>query len=192
MSPRANFKAYVERKLFVHNAGHATAAYLGYLRGHEFVWQAMADGMVRAAADAAMAETCAGLVAKHGLDADELKAHWEDLARRFQNKALGDQVRRVAADPIRKLGPKDRLVGSALMCLEQGIEPVNVAFAAAAAIRYDYAGDPAAQTLQAIRREKGLAGVYAEVCRIPGDSDLAQLITAVEDRLERDGWTPSV
>jgi len=31
MRPGRNFKGYVERKLFVHNAGHAATAYLGYL-----------------------------------------------------------------------------------------------------------------------------------------------------------------
>ena len=70
MQPRPNFDAYVERKLFVHNMSHATAAYLGYLRGHEYVWQAVEDGTVRREVEAALAETCWGLVAKHGIDRD--------------------------------------------------------------------------------------------------------------------------
>jgi len=105
MQPRPNFKGYVERKLFMHNAGHATTAYLGYLRGHEYIWQAMDDLIVVNETDAAMAETCAGLTAKHGLDTRALNEHWADLKRRFRNKALGDQIVRVAADPVRKLGP---------------------------------------------------------------------------------------
>jgi mannitol-1-phosphate 5-dehydrogenase len=143
---------------------------------------------VRAAADAAMAETCAGLAAKHGLPIEDLKDHWEDLVRRFQNRALGDQVVRVANDPVRKLGPKDRLIGAGLMCLDNGIDPGHVAFAAAAAIRYDYTGDPAAQKLQALFREHGMRGVLTQVCQIPEDSRLAELIGKGAQRLHAEGW----
>lgn len=188
MQPRANFGAYVERKLFVHNLSHATAAYLGYLRGHEYIWQAVADADVRAATEAALKETCAGLVAKHGLNAGDLRAHAEDLLYRYTNKALGDQIRRIGGDPVRKLGPNDRLIGSALMCLEQGIEPINVAFAAAAAIRYDYAEDQSAQELQKVHTERGLNGVLTEICRLPADSPLIPLIKNGTQRLRDEGW----
>lgn len=188
MEPRQNFGAYVERKLFVHNAGHATTAYLGYLRGHEYIWQAIADEVVRREADAAMAETCAALASKHGLDRAGLDAHWADLVVRFGNKALGDQVARVAKDPLRKLGPGDRLIGAGKLCLKQGIEPAHLAFAAAAAIRYDHLDDPAADTLQTILREQGLHGVFSEVCGIIVGSPLARLIEAGAARLLQEGW----
>jgi len=188
MAPRPNFKAYVERKLFVHNAGHATTAYLGYLRGHEYIWQAISDPAIRAEADTAMAETCAGLSARHGLAIEDLQAHWADLVVRFQNKALGDQVVRVAADPIRKLGPKDRLIGSARMCLEQSIEPVHMAFAAAAAMLYDPPHDTAAQRLQEMRAQGGLDAVLKQVCQLPEESRLAQMIRVGAERLQREGW----
>ena len=188
MAPHENFGAYVERKLYVHNAGHAATAYLGHLRGHEYIWQAITDEAVWREAGAAMAETCAALVAKHGLDPQDLEAHWHDLVHRFQNKALGDQVARVAKDPLRKLGPHDRLIGAARMCLEQDIEPLHVAFAAAAAIRYDHADDPAARSLQKLLRAKGLPGVFAQVCEIASDSLLAGLIQAQTERLRREGW----
>jgi len=188
MAPRANFAGYVARKLFVHNAGHAATAYLGYLKGHEYIWQAIGDEAVRREADAAMAETCAGLVGQHGLDPEGLKAHWDDLVRRFENRALGDQVARVAKDPIRKLGHSDRLIGAARMCLAQGIEPVHVAFAAAAAIRYDPPNDPAARALQEILREQGMRGIFTRVCHIAQDSPLARLISHETKRLYEEGW----
>ena len=188
MAPREDFAGYVERKLFVHNAGHAVTAYLGYLRGHAFIRQAIDDTAVRREADAAMAETCAGLAAKHGLDLAALEAHWADLVRRFRNKALGDQVARVAKDPLRKLGPNDRLIGAARMCLEQGVEPAHVAFAAAAAIRYDHPDDPAARTLQEILGHGGLEGVLTQVCQVAAGSPLARLIATGVGRLREEGW----
>ncbi|MBM3289993.1 MAG: mannitol-1-phosphate 5-dehydrogenase, partial [Candidatus Hydrogenedentes bacterium] len=176
LQPRENFGGYVERKLFVHNAGHAVTAYLGYRRGHEYIWQAIGDPRVRAEVDAALAESCAGLVKKHGMDAEALRAHKDDLLRRFANRLLGDQVERVARDPIRKLGPRDRLIGAASMCLEQGVKPAHLAFAAAAAIRYDHPADPAAQTIQERLAREGLSGVLRDVCGIDPGSELARLI----------------
>ncbi len=189
MTPHDNFRAYVERKLFVHNAGHAVTAYLGYLRHHEYIRDAVADPLIRAEADAAMNETCTALARKHGLDIEALHAHWLDLVERFGNRALGDQVTRVAKDPVRKLGPNDRLIGAARLCVDQGIEPFHVAFAAAAAIRYDHGEDPTAGELQELLQDQGLPGVLARVCRIPDDSSIASLIREGIERLCREGWT---
>ncbi|HRK36251.1 MAG TPA: mannitol-1-phosphate 5-dehydrogenase [Candidatus Hydrogenedentes bacterium] len=188
MQPRENFSAYVERKLFVHNAGHAVTAYLGYHKGCEYIWQAIADEAVRAEVDAAMSESCAGLVRKHGMDVAALEAHKNDLLRRFANRQLGDQVERVARDPIRKLGSRDRLVGAALMCLNQGIAPEHLAFAAAAAIRYDHPADPAAQQIQELFRKDGLASVLRAFCGIQPESELGTLIAAGMSQLEREKW----
>ena len=188
MIPKPKFGAYVERKLFVHNAGHAVTAYLGYLRGHEYIWQAIADPLVESQVQAALAESRAGLVAKHGLDADELKAHADDIVHRFHNKELGDQVERVARDPLRKLGAKDRLVGAALLCLEHGIVPENLAFAVAAAIEYDHRDDPSARLLQELKEAQGLSGVLSRVCQLPPDSPLAPLIEQGVTRLRTQGW----
>ncbi|NJK98692.1 MAG: mannitol-1-phosphate 5-dehydrogenase, partial [Bacteroidales bacterium] len=38
LSPKENIKAWVDRKLFIHNLGHATAAYLGYLLKPEAIY----------------------------------------------------------------------------------------------------------------------------------------------------------
>ena len=186
--PKSKFGAYVERKLFVHNAGHAVTAYLGNLLGYEYIWQAIADTRVRAEVSAALGESCDALVAKHGMDPAELRAHADDIVHRFHNRHLGDPVARVAKDPVRKLGPKDRLIGAAMTCLENGVEPEHLAFAAAAAIRYDHPDDPAAQTLQSIYKAGGVHGVLAQICQVPVDSPLAKLIEKGISRLETDGW----
>lgn len=189
MKPMANFGAYVERKLFVHNLSHAVTAYLGYLRGHEYIWQAIRDDAVREKVESATDESCHALSAKHGLPLADLEDHRADLIRRYHNRALGDQVSRVARDPIRKLGPNDRLIGSAEMCLSRGVTPDHIAFAVAAAIRYDLADDPAAQSLQQLRRERGLDGVLAEVCGVAPGTPLARIVTEAEERLVTQGWT---
>lgn len=191
LSPRDNFGAYVERKLFVHNASHAATAYFGYLHGHTYIYQAIADPWVRGAVSAALEESCEGMIRKHGVDRAALWAHCEDLVARYSNVGLGDKVARVANDPIRKLGPNDRLIGAARMCLEHDVTPVNLALAAAAAIRYDHPDDAAAQEIQSIRRRDGLEGVLRDVCRLTSDSPLASLIRDGEARLIHEGVVPT-
>lgn len=188
MKPMPNFAAYVERKLFVHNLSHAATAYLGYLRGHEYIWQAIRDAKVRAAVDAATAESCRALSRKHALDPAGLDAHRADLIHRYHNRALGDQVARVARDPLRKLGPNDRLAGAAKMCIENGVDPVHIGFAVAAAMLYDPPSDPAAHELQRLRQSRGVAGVLQEVCQILPGSPLETFVEKGLQRLHDEGW----
>ena len=179
--PKKDFAGYVARKLYVHNAAHAATAYLGWVRGHEFIWEAIADPKVSHVVDLAMEESCEGLARAYRLDRAELRAHWDDLKFRFANKALGDRIDRVARDPERKLGKEDRLIGAALMCERQGIEPKGLAIAAAAAIRYDHPDDPSAQRIQELYRREGFDGVISKVCGLDPGSAIARLIYDVLD-----------
>jgi len=176
--PYTNFGAYVERKLFVHNMSHAAAAYLGYLQGHTYIYEAIADPKVRPVVEAAQEESCLGLSRKHGMDKSALDAFAADLIHRYQNKALADQVARVGGDPIRKLGPQDRLIASARMCLEQGVKPEAHVQVIVAALQFDEATDGAAVTIQALRREKGIGAVLDEICQLGKDEPLRGLIEA--------------
>ncbi|MDI6828835.1 MAG: mannitol-1-phosphate 5-dehydrogenase, partial [Armatimonadota bacterium] len=173
LQPYDNFEAYVERKLFTHNLGHAAAAYLGYLRGYEYIYQSMNDPIVRKVVESALAETGKALIKRHGFTPEEHQEHIDDLLRRFSNVALGDQVARVARDPIRKLGPGDRLIGSAKLCMEYEIKPHNVCLATAAALVYDHPDDQAAQNLQQMIRKEGLDQVFRMVCGVEPQSELA-------------------
>jgi mannitol-1-phosphate 5-dehydrogenase len=156
LRPVENFSAYVERKLYVHNLGHAVAAYLGYQRHYEFIWQAMQDAAVRETVVGAMQEAGEALARKHGFPREELTRHRDDLVRRFENAALGDTVLRVGRDPVRKLRPDDRLVGAALTCLDWDVEPRSIIQGIVAALRFDPAGDPAAGAIQEVLKQDGV------------------------------------
>ncbi len=41
MIPSEPFEYYIQTKLYLHNMGHAIAAYLGMKKGYEYIWQAM-------------------------------------------------------------------------------------------------------------------------------------------------------
>jgi mannitol-1-phosphate 5-dehydrogenase len=181
VEPSANFQAFVDRKLFAHNAGHAAAAYFGYLRGHEFIWQAMRDPQVNAAVRAVLAETGKALIAKHGFDPVEHQAHINDLLSRFGNVALGDQVSRVGGDPMRKLGAEDRLVGGAKLAMEYGVFPANTCKAIAAGLHFDPPGDPSAPKVQEIVRREGVRAAVGTICGLASDSPLTDEIVRQYD-----------
>ena len=176
LAPKRNFAGYVARKLYTHNGGHALLAYEGYLRGHEFIYQAAEDAALVAALEGYWRETGTALVRAFGFALNEQQAHEADLLRRFRNRALGDTVIRVARDPVRKLRRDDRLIGAALLCEGQGIAPQFVARAIAAALRFDFADDPTAPQLQELVAREGVAGALFKLATVPPDAALAVLV----------------
>ena len=162
-----NFEAYEARKLLLHNMSHAALAYLGAPRGQTLIWQCTADSEVAPIVAQAMNDVCRALVLEYGFGPSTLGIYAEDLLSRFANRALGDTVSRVAADPLRKLRPEDRLIGAASLCLKHGITPMALAQVIHAALSYDNAGDPAAGRLQEMRKIQGDAGVLKSLGALP-------------------------
>jgi mannitol-1-phosphate 5-dehydrogenase len=120
VAPKENIKAWVDRKLFIHNLGHATVAYLGFQKkpGWVFIAEALGDPEIHSAARQTMLQSSDLLIALYPEEftLSQLEEHIDDLLSRFKNKALGDTIFRVGCDLYRKLSPGDRLV-----------TPINVA-----------------------------------------------------------------
>lgn len=116
LAPKENMKAWVDRKLFIHNLGHASAAYIGYLYNMDFFYicEAFAVPEVISNVRATMLQAADILIKKYPEEftLKDLDEHINDLLFRFQNKALGDTIFRVGCDLMRKLGPEDRISGA--------------------------------------------------------------------------------
>jgi mannitol-1-phosphate 5-dehydrogenase len=132
--PFDNFDFYIQRKLFIHNMGHAVLAYLGTLSGDRYIYEAAARPGILVIAENAMLESALALAATFGMPLENLIAHIQDLLRRFSNRALKDTCARVGGDTERKLGPADRLIGAIRCCEEAGIVPAFISVGAAAAL----------------------------------------------------------
>ncbi len=178
LTPFSPFSFYTERKLYIHNAGHAVLGYLGYQRGYELGYEALADAGIAAAVRGAMDESRRALETKYGLPAGTLNPHVDDLLHRFANRALGDTVFRLGRDPLRKLGPEDRLIGAALNALAVGVKPDYLVAGIVAALRFDHPADPLALELQARLAQEGLTSVLLSVCGLTPESTLGRLIRA--------------
>ena len=176
MVPYENIDAYEERKIYTHNAGHSICAYLGYQKGYKFIWEALEDKEIYSVVTGALRETGEALIKKHGFSSQKHYEHVDDLLYRFANKALGDTVCRVGRDPIRKLGPNDRLIGSAKLALEYNIEPINICKGIAAAMKYDYSEDPSACQLANSIKQEGIDFVFKNICKIESQGKIVKLV----------------
>jgi mannitol-1-phosphate 5-dehydrogenase len=114
LDPKENIKAWVDRKLFIHNLGHATAAYLGFRKFPRavYIYEVLDDPEIFKDTRNTMLQSADILMALYAgeFTYSRLEAHIDDLLHRFRNKALGDTIFRVGCDLYRKLSPEDRLV----------------------------------------------------------------------------------
>ncbi len=137
MVPHTPFDFYIERKLYVHNMGHAVCAYLGNYIGKEYIYQAMDDSDVQYLVENAMLESGRAIAKQYGASLDGIVLHTQDLLIRFTNQALKDTCARVGGDTARKLSARDRLIGASDLCVKQGIYPAYILLGAAGAV-YQY------------------------------------------------------
>lgn len=178
LAPKGNFQGGLIRKLFTYNAINAVIAYMGYLKGHTLLSDAANDPELEELARAAARESSETLCRRYGFEPEEQRMFAASAIAKYQKREIVDPIERNTRDPLRKLGRHDRLAGPACLAMEQGIRPEALCRGIAAALRYDYPGDPAARKLQQIIAEKGVAGTLEEVCGIAAGSELAAMIVS--------------
>jgi len=188
MEPCDRIALYTDRKIYLHNCGHAMLAYLGYQRGHEYGYQALEDPVIRPLLKVMLAESKAGIIAAHGVEAQWLEPHIADIIRRMANRALGDTTFRLARDPLRKLGPEDRLVGAARLAERAGVVPKALSWGIAAGYCFDDGDDSLAMSLQQRIAAEGVDAVLADVSGIAPDEPLAALVRERYRRIQQGDW----
>jgi mannitol-1-phosphate 5-dehydrogenase len=123
LSLKDNVKAWVDRKAFIHNLGHASAAFAGHLRYPESIYmhEILSDKKIREFTRIVMRESAVILRSVYPGEYSEieLSLHIDDLITRFQNRNLGDTIFRVGSDLQRKLGPDDRFMAPIRMAIEK-------------------------------------------------------------------------
>jgi mannitol-1-phosphate 5-dehydrogenase len=174
-----NLDAYIERKLFTVNTGHAAAAYYGYEKGYKTVQEAMADEKIRMDLKQVLQETGDLLIEKYGFDVQEHEAYIDTTLSRFQNPMLTDQITRVARQPLKKLGAGERLISPALQLFSQGKEAPGLTGVIASALRYDEDSDEEAVQLQKLLHKHPIKEALHQITGLPANHLLHQKIAAV-------------
>lgn len=182
------FTGFLERKFYTYNAANGTTSYVGALLGFEKIADAAHDERIIKILDGVYQETAQALSKKHNFPLDEQLAFTLTSKRKLQDYTIVDFIERNARDPLRKLGPDDRLVGSARLVLEYGIKPENLCIAIAAAIYYVSEGDEFARELVRMRTEEGIDAVIEKVCKLDPNGELGLLIKEKIALLKEWGW----
>jgi len=191
---KQNIKAYVDRKSFIHNLGHALCAYLAHLEAPELVytWQAVEHGRVGPATRAGMWESARALIDAYPDEFTEANQgeHIEDLLQRFCNRALGDTIYRVGRDVQRKLGPEDRVIGALRFDEQHGVEAPVTTLCAAAGMLFR-ATDESGRMFDKDRGfaqevyPRGVEYVLENICRLhPNEKLFSDILRAHEAVLE--------
>lgn len=180
-----NLLAYVERKLFTLNTGHAITAYTGCMKGLKTIDQSIADPQIYEIVKAAMQQSGLGLVAKHGFDKEAHFKYIDKIISRFKNPYLKDDVTRVGREPLRKLSASDRLINPTLTAQNAGVETPDLLLGIGAALHYNNAEDPQSVTMQARIAEVGLKAAVAEFASLEADAPILDQIVAAYTEVEK-------
>jgi len=177
--PKNNIKAWVDRKAFIHNLGHATAAYYGYSLhpNAEYMYEVLEDSKVLLFTRAVMLQAATILETAYPEDFTnaELEAHVDDLICRFRNKALRDTIFRVGQDLTRKLSANDRFVGIIRMAESFGMNFNKILEAMTYAFYFKASDEKGERSAQDILFDRhlliGIESVLHDVCGFDSVAD---------------------
>ncbi|KQA27083.1 mannitol-1-phosphate 5-dehydrogenase [Vibrio metoecus] len=184
MEKTNNLMAFVERKLFTLNTGHCVTAYLGCLKGHRTIREAIEDPSIHAQVKQAMQESGEVLIRRYGFDRALHSAYIEKILSRFANPYLVDEVDRVGRQPLRKLGTNDRLIKPLLGTIEYNLPNSMLLKGIAAALKYRNSSDPQAVELQQSIEKEGVRSTLARYTGLAADSIEAQQIEALYQQMD--------
>lgn len=159
-----NVDAYYYRKLYTNNLGHVVLGYIGLCHGYENTIQAMNDPLIYNHLTDVLNESGKMLEMKYGFTENEMKMHIDSLLMRYRNEELKDSLQRLARDPLRKLGRKERITGAIYNCIEYDINPDAIIKTLFYALHYRDLNDPSVCILSEILGRDGIGGVLTQIC----------------------------
>ncbi|MEJ7738011.1 MAG: hypothetical protein WKF97_11340 [Chitinophagaceae bacterium] len=174
LKPLNNFGNQLRRKIYTYNCINAVITYLGAKKGYSQLYEAGNDAEILETAKKAANETSLAQIAEFDFDRKE-QEEWINAAfAKFADKNIPDPIERNGADPARKLGRDDRLIGPALLALKHGIYPEGLLEGIIACFDYN---DPNKNfKIADLIVEKGPEFVLKEICGLSMEEELFMLI----------------
>ena len=181
---------YLQRKLYIHNTGHATFGFLGFLKGHTYVHEAALDPAIMEICEKAIEESGWAVEHEHGFSFDVILHYRKALTEKCVLPQLPDELLRVVRDPVRKLGAQERFFGPIGLMLKHGRQPHFLLYGVAAALLCAIPGDAASISLRQAMAAGGVAGAL-KLCgaAVPASvvSSIESLLPAVRSRFGAQG-----
>ena len=154
-----NQEKYLRRKLYIHNTGHATFGYLGFLSGYTYVHEAALDPHIMEATKKAIEESGWAIHKEYGFSEQTLLDYRNALTDKCTGDALPDELIRVVRDPMRKLGPDERFFGPIGLMLKHGRGPEHLLYGLCAALLTRIPNDAESATIEQIVRDQGVSAL---------------------------------
>lgn len=185
-----NFGSFLQRKIYTFNTTNATIAYLGALRGIRELRDAANDPEILHVVEQMQKEVNPAIAAEMGVELQEQNEFSQRALAKYQDRSVTDFTERHARDPMRKLGPTDRIIGTIRLAQKHGIVSQGLATALAAAIYYhtENSEDPSAELLKELRQAKGAEGVLQEICKIEPTDEITYAVKEKIEWLKQRGW----
>lgn len=174
LRPLTKMRERLVYKLWGGNVSMAITANLSMKKGYEYTYQGTLDNDIFRASELGTREAHFGFDTVYHLTQEEKDENYRGReARKLGNKERRkrmstqvDEVTRVGADPIRKLGREDRLIGPALACIRAGKVPFFLAKAAAAGFYYVDPADRSACEIQEYVKQEGIEKAIVKYCQL--------------------------
>ena len=181
-----HFGNFLTQKMYTNNTSNAVIAYTGYLLGYDILADAANSPEIQTLLDSAYKEINQTLEAELAVDPAQQEAFAKKARAKYCDRVIVDKVIRHAKDPIRKLGPQDRLVAPCRMALKHGIYPKTLIDTIAKALYFDEPTDESAMKLKEMRQIRGIEYVLQNVCEMDKDEPLyAEVLKSVEELKEQ-------
>lgn len=181
------FGNFLTQKMYTNNTSNAVIAYTGYLLGYDILADAANSPEIGKLLDVAYEEINETLIAELGVDPEQQVAFAKKARAKYCDRVIVDKVIRHAKDPIRKLGPQDRLVAPCRMAINHGIQPQTLIDTIAKALYFDEPTDESAMKLKEMRRANGIEYVLKNVCELSEEETLYQEVLKSVEKLKEQG-----
>lgn len=167
--------SFESMKLRMLNGAHSMLAYVGFLAGHRYVRDVMADP---ALAQLVRRHLQAAAQTLEPLDVINFDTYANDLVARFRNPAISHETYQIAMDGTQKL--PQRIFAPGLDALANGQDMRPFAFATAAWMRYCLGATDARETYAL--RDPREAEIKASLEGVPRDANL--ILAALHEHIQ--------
>jgi mannitol-1-phosphate 5-dehydrogenase len=181
---------YLQRKLYIHNAGHATFGYLGFLKGHTYIHEAAGDRDIMAVCEKAIEESGWGIEKEFGFPGEVIRKYRAALTDKCVSPDLPDEISRVVREPIRKLGAEERFFGPIGLMLRHGRQPDYLLYGVCAALLSRIPADEQSDRIAALLAERGVSCLHQIVSAPVPSSVLSRIETLLPVVRERFAHRP--
>lgn len=134
--PTKNFGTLLQRKIYTYNCLSACIAYLGAYLGYEIYAEAAMDAYIRNCCEKLSGGLNRVLCRKLQVDNEEQRIFSQRAMQKFSNPDIVDTIKKNARSVVRKLSPKERIMGPMIWMKEAGEDISVLELVAAAALLY--------------------------------------------------------